>query len=79
MSFTNGQKSTGSVLYLGPVPELGQGNYVGVEVDEPEDVTAQVQWSDGVIDGVKYFSQSRKRRNMQAGVFVRPPQVMYLF
>lgn len=68
------------MLYLGPVPEMSAGNWVGVEIDEPDDVTADnVEWTDGILDGVRYFTQSRKRRDMQCGVFVRPAQVMYLF
>ncbi len=57
-------KLRGEIMYKGKVPDLGEGYFVGVGLDEP--------WgdSDGSINGVKYFEVMNKY-----GVFKRPGDI----
>lgn len=50
--------------YVGKVPDLGDGYFVGVKLDEP--------WgsSDGTVNGVKFFETFPKY-----GVFLRPNEI----
>ena len=58
------EKHRGVVSYVGRVPDLGDGFFVGIELDEP--------WgnSDGSVKGVSYFEVSKKY-----GVFRRPGDI----
>ena len=51
----------GEICFVGKVPDLGNGYYVGVRLDEP------VGKSTGTVKGVKYFQADEKY-----GSFVRP-------
>ena len=55
----------GEVKYVGRVPDLGQGFYVGVKLDEPYGM------NDGCIKGVKYFECPNKY-----GIFLRPSKIL---
>ena len=76
VSFPDGKKATGSVLYIGPVRNLGSGNFVGLEVDDLDQLKKDMAWCDGVVDGVRYFTLSQGEA--LGGLFVRPKQVMFL-
>ena len=54
----------GEVVYVGKVPDLGDGYYVGVRLDEPYGD------SDGSINQVKFFECLPKY-----GVFLRPSEI----
>jgi tubulin-folding cofactor B len=54
----------GTVSYVGKVPDLGDGYFVGIELDEPWGNT------DGSIQGVSFFETSEKY-----GVFRRPGEI----
>lgn len=60
------------------VPTLGSGSFVGLEVDETTELASGVAWTDGLVDGVRYFGGTAKAGSLKRGVFVRPKQVMYL-
>ena len=51
----------GEVAFVGPVPSLGKGQFIGVLLDEP------LGDSDGTHGGTKYFDAQAKY-----GIFVRP-------
>lgn len=51
----------GEVAFVGPVPSLGKGHFVGITLDEP------VGDSDGTHGGTKYFNAQ-----MKYGAFVKP-------
>lgn len=55
----------GEVKYVGKVPDLGQGYYVGVKLDEPYGM------NDGQVKGIKYFESPNKY-----GIFLRPSKIM---
>jgi len=57
-------KFRGEIRYIGKVPDLGDGFFVGVALDEP--------WGDcnGCVNGIKYFESDDKY-----GVFKRPSDV----
>lgn len=55
----------GEVKYVGKVPDLGQGYYIGVKLDEPYGM------NDGLVKGVKYFECPNKY-----GIFLRPSKIV---
>jgi len=55
----------GEVKYVGRCPDLGQGFYVGIKLDEPYGM------NDGSVKGVKYFECSNKY-----GMFLRPSKIL---
>ena len=57
-------KHRGEIGYVGKVPDVGEGFFVGIKLDEPYGN------SDGAINGVQYFSCLPKY-----GVFLRPAEV----
>lgn len=55
----------GEVKYVGRVPDLGQGFYVGIQLDEPYGI------SDGSCKGVQYFQCPVKY-----ALFIRPSKIV---
>lgn len=67
------------VYYIGPVPSLGAGQWVGVQMEEGQDVKLEAGpeihlTTNGKVKGIDYFKSSGNR-----GLFVRPQHLMYLF
>ena len=66
------------MFYLGPVPSLGSGQWVGVQMDEGQDVKLEagpeIYLTNGKVKGIDYFKSSENR-----GLFLRPQHVMFLF
>lgn len=60
----NQSKHRGEVAYVGKVPDLGEGYFVGIKLDEPYGN------NDGSVSGVKYFSCLPKY-----GVYLRPSEI----
>lgn len=60
------EKYRGVIQYIGEVPELGDGYFIGVTLDEP--------WGncDGGVNGVKYFDSFSKY-----AVFRRPDEIVF--
>lgn len=58
------EKHRGAIVYVGKVPDLGEGYFVGIELDEPWGNT------DGTIKGVSFFETSAKY-----GLFRRPGDI----
>ena len=58
------EKHRGQVVYVGKVPDLGEGYFVGIELDEPWGNT------NGSIKGVIFFETSPKY-----GIFRRPGEI----
>ena len=58
-------ENRGEVCYVGRVPDLGEGFYVGVKLDEPYGNT------NGSINSVKYFDCPSKY-----GLFLRPSEII---
>lgn len=54
----------GDVKFIGKVPDLGQGYFVGVKLDEPQGK------NNGSFNGVPYFTCPNKY-----GVFARPSEI----
>lgn len=54
----------GELRYIGRIPDLSEGFYVGVQLDEPYGL------NDGSVNGVNYFNCPSKY-----GIFVRPDKV----
>ena len=59
-----GKEHRGEVAYIGKVPDLGDGYYVGVQLDEPYGD------SDGSLNQVKFFECLPKY-----GIFLRPSEI----
>lgn len=54
----------GEVQYVGKVPDMGEGYFVGIQLDEP------FGKNNGTFNGVKYFECLAKY-----GIFVRPDEI----
>ena len=59
-----GTEKRGVIKYIGKVPEMDKGFYVGIALDEPEGD------NNGSIDQVAYFDC-----NLNHGMFLRPTEV----
>ncbi|CAD8105286.1 unnamed protein product [Paramecium sonneborni] len=59
------QGQRGTVRYVGQVPEIGLGYFVGIELDEPTGT------NNGNIQGFQYFQCPQK-----FGIFVRPNEII---
>merc|ERR1739845_153787 len=54
----------GEVKYVGKIPEIGQGYFVGVELDEPKG------HGNGIMKGVMYWECEENK-----GLFLRPDKI----
>ncbi|EGR32395.1 tubulin folding cofactor b, putative [Ichthyophthirius multifiliis] len=57
-------KNRGTIQYIGKIPDLGQGYYIGIQLDEP------IGKNNGSYNGVKYFNCQNKY-----GLFIRPDKI----